>query len=1246
MKKAVFMVFTVLILTSVVTNVFAVDWPMWRFDEGRSACSTEQLPDQLDAIWSWKFSPREPVWDDPLNRDMMQYDKQFEPIVLGNTLFVGFNDKDKVVAIDTESGQVKWSFYADGPVRMPLAGRNGKLYFTSDDGFLYCLSAISGEVLWKFQGGPLDRKILGNKRLISSWPARGGVVLKDDKVYFAASIWPLMGTFIYSLDAETGKVVWRNEGMGSRYMLQPHNSPAFASIAPQGTFVVSGDYLLIPGGRSVPACFDRHTGEMIYYHLADYNKNGGAFVCANDTYFFNHARDRETNLFDLKTGERLLHNLGKYPVLDDKVFYMSGDSIIVRNALDPEKILSVIQVEANGDLIKAGNFLYAGGKDHITCIDVNDSENQGRIKWTQKIDGTIARLIAANEKLFAVTTKGEILAFGTRSSSFNQYAENKSDDFKIDKSISKILEQTDTQEGYALYYGIDKDKLASFAKQSEFSIIAFEADPNKVDGLRKEFDANGLLSAKLSILPGEPETASVPPYMASLIVVNNVDRIRKMNDLNSLAHLFDAIRPYGGKMWMPDKKGLFEKLTNFAKGYSESELNVEKVKDGIVVCKTGPLKGASNWTHQYGNISNTVKSDDELVKLPLGILWFGGNSNLEVLPRHGHGPPEQIMDGRLIIEGMDCISARDVYTGRVFWKTELDCTNVYDTYYDESYTDTPLVATYNQEHLPGANSRNTNFVVTKDNVYVLENDTCRVLDIETGKDVKKIMLPAQENEQPEWGYIGIVQDLLIAGSDFVPFSAMTPLTKEDEAAMAEMSRKNRRKEKIWGDFDDTASKELVILDRHTAQVKWEQSSRYGFIHNAITASDELLYCLDKLPPGVEKKMQRRGMDAPTDYRLIAYDLESGKPAWTITEGVFGSWLSYSKQYNRLIQATRPSRDMIRGEDGERMSVYNATTGELIWDKPIEYHNPPILHGDRIITDNAAYNLETGEAIFRTDPITDQKIQWTYSRAYGCNYNIASEYLLSFRSAAAGFYDLYRESGTGNFGGFKSGCTSNLIAAGGLLNAPDYTRTCQCSYQNQTSLAFIHMPELEYWTTNDFEWNGSAIQHVGINLNAPGDRIDDNGTLWMDYPSVGGKSPDIPIKIDSLGISDIRRHSLFLDQNGFEWIGASALTGPIDLDITVDNATNIEHIYNINLVFAELEDMEPGERVFDVYIQGIKVLADFDVVKEAGGQDLPITRSFEDIKVTQDVEIRCVSVNGSQADPLLCGVELINASFRQ
>ena len=202
----------------------AEDWPMWRFDAARSAASSENLPEELHPKWARQYGPRQQVWDDPLNHDLMPYDKIFEPVVAGGRMFLGFNDRDKLVALDAETGERLWEFFADGPVRLPPVAWGENVYFASDDGHLYCLDASAGTLKWRLRGGPNARKVLGNRRLISAWPARGGPVQRDGTVYFAASVWPFMGTFIYAVDAASGQVVWVNDRSGSDYIFQPHHA--------------------------------------------------------------------------------------------------------------------------------------------------------------------------------------------------------------------------------------------------------------------------------------------------------------------------------------------------------------------------------------------------------------------------------------------------------------------------------------------------------------------------------------------------------------------------------------------------------------------------------------------------------------------------------------------------------------------------------------------------------------------------------------------------------------------------------------------------------------------------------------------------------------------------------------------------------------------------------------------------------------------------------------------------------------
>ena len=179
--------------------VLAADWPMWRFDAQRSAASPEVLPAQLQLQWTRKYAPRVQVWDDPLNHDLMPYDRIFEPVVLGERVFLSFNDADKVIALDLRTGKELWAFYTDGPVRFAPVAWQDKVLFTSDDGLLYCVGAADGQLLWKFRSGPSERKVLGNQRVISAWPARGGPVVRDGRVYIATSNWPFMVKFIYSI---------------------------------------------------------------------------------------------------------------------------------------------------------------------------------------------------------------------------------------------------------------------------------------------------------------------------------------------------------------------------------------------------------------------------------------------------------------------------------------------------------------------------------------------------------------------------------------------------------------------------------------------------------------------------------------------------------------------------------------------------------------------------------------------------------------------------------------------------------------------------------------------------------------------------------------------------------------------------------------------------------------------------------------------------------------------------------------
>ena len=1235
----------------------AADWPVWRFDAKHSAASPEGISEELHLLWSRQYTPRVMTWDDPLNQDIMPYDRVFEPVVKDDLLYVGFNDTDKLAALDTETGEARWTFYTDGPVRLPPVASGDRLYAVSDDGCLYCLDAVYGELIWKFRGGPSNKKLLGNRRLISAWPARGAPVIEDGVVYWSASIWPFMGVFIYALDAETGAVIWINDENGSRYMLQPHNAPSFAGVAPQGCFTVSGGRLLVPGGRSVPACFDRATGAFSYYNLASSGKTGGSFVCATDDLFFNHYREGITTLYDIETGSALYPRAGRYPVALNDMVYFSGKSISAystgwiredlkrwkKNGGDVRKLfmekfdankLWNLPVDASGDLIRAGDCLYAGGDRRITAVSVPEKEKP-EILWTKNVDGSVERLLAADDKLFAVTLDGRIMAFGREKKNPNLVLGRPVDSVLPKEAVAEALaciEETGIREGYALFYGTgDGSLLEALAVNSDLHITAVEPDSEKARKMRVHLDSAGLYGEKIAVIPGSP-APELPPYFASLTVINNTADSELYSDGAFLKKIYHSMRPYDGTVYFTGPVDS-DKIAQAVNRLKLPGIAVKNRGKTISLVRKGPLDGAASWTHTYGSMANTAKSEDRLVKLPLGLLWFGGNSNLDVLPRHGHGPPEQVMGGRLFIEGTDCLSARDVYTGRVLWKKMFTDLGTFGEYYNETYK--PHLATntaYNQVHLPGVNIRGTNYIVTPEHVYVIHGrNSCLLLDPVTGTHTGTFSLPpldAKGKDRPEWAYIGIYEDKLIAGYDFVAFSGM--------------EGSSGSKNSMWENFDKSASRGLVIMDRFSGKVLWHAFANHGFLHNGITAGEGKLFVIDKLPSLVRMKLERRGLAAAAGNSLEALDIETGAVLWNLPEeSVFGSFLSYSEDHNVIVQSTRPSRDMVRGEDGVRMNIIQAVDGAVLWDRPVEYSTFPILHGNKFVTEDGVFSLKDGDLLTRTDPLTGEEIPWTWKRYYGCNSPIASENLLLFRSGAAGYYDFSGGGGTGNFGGFKSGCTSNLVAADGVLNAPDYTRTCNCAYQNQTSLALIHMPEVETWTFNPFEWSGKPVKRTGINFGAPGDYADGEGTLWLDYPSVGGDSPDLPVEIGDGNVEYYRYHSSRYEESPYARVAASGVKGVKNLKIIIDKTDSGKKQYAVRLIFSEPDRLPAGGRTFDVYLQGRKVLGDFNIMREAGSNKKTIVKEFTGVEAEQAVDIRFepADVNRSSI-PVISGVELI------
>jgi len=1170
----------------------ADDWPMWRCDAGRTASCDQELGDRCHLQWVRRLPPQRPAWKD---EKRLQFDRGYMPVVRRGLMFVGSTVSDTLTAYDLASGAERWRFYCGGPVRpAPLAWRD-KVLVASDDGYLYCLTVSDGRVVWKFRGGPRQRYLIGNQRLVSSWPVRCGPVVADggSTVYFAAGIWPFMGTFVYALDIETGRVVWSNDEASFSYRRMPHpDSEAFSGLSAQGHPAIVGDRLIVPGGDAPPALFDLRNGRLVGYAegLGPNPVGRGRFGFAGGRMF----GLEKGHAVRLKTVWR-----SSNPVLAEEVWYSGSDvidpaSIKVRSLFIDDRysdrkipVLSGTGKKRKGDRgrvwLSAGNRLVMSARKGEIGVIEPSATGKGKWMWTTKIQGEPSCIIAAEGRLLVVTLEGEIRCFGPKEVRVSTYSPAKNTPATRTDLAAEILKTSGVREGYCLVLGLeDRRLIESLISESKLHVVGFDDDADMVSSLRRRLDAAGLYGQRCSVVLDKPQQAVFAPYMASLVF-----RRGPIGDEKAIGKLFDTLRPYGGTACMVLNEDDRAKLNELVEGAKLPGAEVKQSGKFTLLIRKGPLPGSAPWLGQNADAGATRCSRDKRVAAPLGVLWFGNAlSNSLILPRHGEGPVEQVVGGRMFIEGPDSLTACDVYTGRVLWTRKLDGLG-------KNYI--------SMKHQLGAHSIGSNFFAVSDALYVSLGEDCLVLDPKTGRTKKQLRLP----DNSLWQFLLVYEDLLIAG--------WRPIIDKDQSP-----------KRI---YSPTSSKGLIVMNRHTGKVLWRCEADVSFRHYSICAGRGKLFCIDRLSVETLKKLARAGKTPKESPQIVAFDVRTGKIVWKVDKYV-GDKLSYSEARDILV-----ANAALRGSDGS-MIWYDEEAVDILWGGKWGL----MINGDTIYPQiRRAFDLRTGKQRMWQAP-SGRETQWRFSRSHGCGPMAGGVNMLTFRSACASYFDLKNDGGTANMGGFRSGCTSNLIIADGVVSAPDYTRGCGCAYQNRSSLGLVHMPDLEYWTFGANPTTGN----VAYNFGAPGDRRGSDKALWRATPI--GADPDRSNKqlVTTTPVDAwlFYRHALRMDpRDPWRWIGSSGVEGLRRARVPLGGLRAGSEL-TVRLFFAEPKHASAGKRVFSISLDGKVIAGDLDIYKEAGRAMRTIMKEFAGIRAKADfLELGFTAKAGR---PLICGVQVIGA----
>lgn len=172
-------------------NAAMNDWPTYRYSSQRSGVTTITTPESLATRWKVDIGSHPTA-----------------PVVAGDRVYVADRDAYTLYALDRETGQTSWSFVADGRIDSPPTYHHGKVLVGSRGGWVYCLRASDGRLVWKFNGMPERRLICDQGRLESAWPVHGSIMIFDDVAYFAAGRSSFLdgGIAVFGLDPITGSV--------------------------------------------------------------------------------------------------------------------------------------------------------------------------------------------------------------------------------------------------------------------------------------------------------------------------------------------------------------------------------------------------------------------------------------------------------------------------------------------------------------------------------------------------------------------------------------------------------------------------------------------------------------------------------------------------------------------------------------------------------------------------------------------------------------------------------------------------------------------------------------------------------------------------------------------------------------------------------------------------------------------------------------------------------------------------------
>lgn len=1025
-------------------------WPTFRGDAQRSCVVSESLTVPLARAWSYKpAQPPLPAWPEPMStnyavmhgplRQTLSFDRAFHVVADEKMVYFGSSADDSVRALDAASGKLRWRFHTEGPVRLAPALDGGRIYAGSDDGHMYALNSVTGELVWKYLAGSSDKRLPGNGRMISLWPVRSGPIIMSGRVYFTVGLFADHGVFLCALDAETGKEIYK----------QPLDFTA------QGMMLATADRLFVPTGRTQYWSCDMQTGKPLVRHgWSDpwkMNLVGGCFALIHEGLLATGpSEDGQYHWFSFASKQPIFRVKADHFIVSGGFVYLLGDgrlcaydqAVYLADPRRNEQPVALWEVAAGQatTMLLAGENIVAAGTGEAAVF----SKSDGKKLWGEQLEGTAEGLALCGNRLFVSMDNGSTLCFdGEAAKKAREIDESTEDRIYqpnelLERSAAAAVNAAGVDKGYCLVLQAGTGQLAwEIARRSQLRVICREEDPSKVNKMRALLSQSGLYGTRIEIHQGGYAELPYPRHCANLIV--SEEALTQGADLPCAGQAHRALRPCGGVVYMAARAGseAGRRLKAWGAGLPGWRFDSGKIVQGVA--RRGRLPGSGEWSHFYGDPANTACGSDGVRAGPMELQWFGKPGPARMVDRHKKGHAPLYVNGRLFVPGFNYIAAVDAYNGVVLW--------------ERSIPESVRVAAFKDC---------SGIAATGDELLVAAGDHCLALDGQTGRQLRKIVAVGGTQDKA-WGYLAAV-DGMIFGSVAKRGASLRGMGKAEDTV-------------VWRNEQPIAcSLSLFAVSHADGQPRWQYKANAGAIANpSITIGNGRVYFIESANPATLETPDGRNRLPDlvgSGATLVALDARDGKKLWSkdvdlsLVKHIL--YMSYASE-TLLVTGSRyakvdPSETKGRSkpEQLERVRydlfAFDAASGALKWHKTATPNYDEVLdggHGEQVqhpaIANGIVYGPDFALHLASGEPYAG----WKWKKSHKCAPLSMSRYCGFSRFAKEKLpYIFDLESGDGKplSVATRPGCWINTIPAGGMILIPEASAGCTCDYPIQTSLA--------------------------------------------------------------------------------------------------------------------------------------------------------------------------------------------------